>query len=150
MVGGNVVNLRKITAIASVFATTLPALIAAPVFAEESSSTTTDPAVELTAGKDSDKEAKVSKGDQALTDNSKSKDKESDKNTTVLKKEETKAPETTEPPKKEEAKPQEKPTEKVPEKLPEAGFETIGAGLLGASFIGAGAVAVAKRKAKRQ
>ena len=79
-------NLRKITAIASVFATTLPALIAAPVFAEESSSTTTDPAVELTAGKDSDKEAKVSKGDQALTDNSKSKDKESDKNTTVLKK----------------------------------------------------------------
>ena len=144
MVGGNVVNLRKITAIASVFATTLPALIAAPVFAEESSSTTTDPAVELTAGKDSDKEAKVSKGDQALTDNSKSKDKESDKNTTVLKKEETKAP------KKEEAKPQEKPAEKVPEKLPEAGFETIGAGLLGASFIGAGAVAVAKRKAKRQ
>ena len=111
-------NLRKITAIASVFATTLPALIAAPVFAEESSSTTTDPAVELTAGKNSDKEAKVSKGDQALTDNSKSKDKESDK--------------------------------KVPEKLPEAGFETIGAGLLGASFIGAGAVAVAKRKAKRQ
>lgn len=94
-------NLRKITAIASVFATTLPALIAAPVFAEESSSTTTDPAVELTAGKDSDKEAKVSKGDQALTDNSKSKDKESDKNTTVLKKEETKAPETTEAPKKE-------------------------------------------------
>ena len=73
-------SLRKITAIASVFATTLPALIAAPVFAEESSSTTTDPAVELTAGKDSDKEAKVSKGDQALTDNSKSKDKESDKN----------------------------------------------------------------------
>lgn len=145
-------NLRKITAIASVFATTLPALIAAPVFAEESSSTTTDPAVEveLTAGKDSDKEAKVSKGDQALTDNSKSKDKESDKNTTVLKKEETKAPETTEAPKKEEAKPQEKPAEKVPEKLPEAGFETIGAGLLGASFIGAGAVAVAKRKAKRQ
>ena len=136
-------NLRKITAIASVFATTLPALIAAPVFAEESSSTTTDPAVELTAGK-------VSKGDQALTDNSKSKDKESDKNTTVLKKEETKAPETTEAPKKEEAKPQEKPAEKVPEKLPEAGFETIGAGLLGASFIGAGAVAVAKRKAKRQ
>ncbi len=146
MVGGNVVNLRKITAIASVFATTLPALIAAPVFAEESSSTTTDPAVELTAGKDSDKEAKVSKGDQALTDNSKSKDKESDKNTTVLKKEETKAPETTEAPKKEEPK----PAEKVPEKLPEAGFETIGAGLLGASFIGAGAVAVAKRKAKRQ
>ena len=139
-------NLRKITAIASVFATTLPALIAAPVFAEESSSTTTDPAVELTAGKDSDKEAKVSKGDQALTDNSKSKDKESDKNTTVLKKEETKAPETTETPKKEE----QKPAEKVPEKLPEAGFETIGAGLLGASFIGAGAVAVAKRKAKRQ
>ena len=139
-------NLRKITAIASVFATTLPALIAAPVFAEESSSTTTDPAVELTAGKDSDKEAKVSKGDQALTDNSKSKDKESDKNTTVLKKEETKAPETTEAPKKEEAK----PAEKIPEKLPEAGFETIGAGLLGASFIGAGAVAVAKRKAKRQ
>ena len=85
-------NLRKITAIASVFATTLPALIAAPVFAEDSNSTTTDPAVELTAGKDSDKEAKVSKGDQALTDNSKSKDKESDKNTTVLKKEETKAP----------------------------------------------------------
>ena len=146
MVGGNVVNLRKITAIASVFATTLPALIAAPVFAEESSSTTTDPAVELTAGKNSDKEAKVSKGDQALTDNSKSKDKESDKNTTVLKKEETKAPETTEAPKKEEPK----PAEKVPEKLPEAGFETIGAGLLGASFIGAGAVAVAKRKAKRQ
>lgn len=143
-------NLRKITAIASVFATTLPALIATPVFAEESSSTTTDPAVELTAGKDSDKEAKVSKGDQALTDNSKSKDKESDKNTTVLKKEESKAPETTEAPKKEEAKPQEKPAEKVPEKLPEAGFETIGAGLLGASFIGAGAVAVAKRKAKRQ
>ena len=139
-------NLRKITAIASVFATTLPALIAVPVFAEESSSTTTDPAVELTAGKDSDKEAKVSKGDQALTDNSKSKDKESDKNTTVLKKEETKAPETTEAPKKEEPK----PAEKVPEKLPEAGFETIGAGLLGASFIGAGAVAVAKRKAKRQ
>lgn len=139
-------NLRKITAIASVFATTLPALIAAPVFAEESSSTTTDPAVELTAGKNSDKEAKVSKGDQALTDNSKSKDKESDKNTTVLKKEETKAPETTEAPKKEEPK----PAEKVPEKLPEAGFETIGAGLLGASFIGAGAVAVAKRKAKRQ
>lgn len=146
MVGGNVVNLKKITAIASVFATTLPALIAAPVFAEESSSTTTDPAVELTAGKDSDKEAKVSKGDQALTDNSKSKDKESDKNTTVLKKEETKASETTEAPKKEEPK----PAEKVPEKLPEAGFETIGAGLLGASFIGAGAVAVAKRKAKRQ
>lgn len=146
MVGGNVVNLRKITAIASVFATTLPALIAAPVFAEESSSTTTDPAVELTAGKDSDKEAKVSKGDQALTDNSKSKDKESDKNTTVLKKDETKAPETTEAPKKEEPK----PAEKVPEKLPEAGFETIGAGLLGASFIGAGAVTVAKRKAKRQ
>lgn len=139
-------NLRKITAIASVFATTLPALIAAPVFAEDSNSTTTDPAVELTAGKDSDKEAKVSKGDQALTDNSKSKDKESDKNTTVLKKEEAKAPETTEAPKKEEAK----PAEKVPEKLPEAGFETIGAGLLGASFIGAGAVAVAKRKAKRQ
>ena len=146
MVGGNVVNFKKITAIASVFATTLPALIAAPVFAEESSSTTTDPAVELTAGKDSDKEAKVSKGDQALTDNSKSKDKESDKNTTVLKKEEKKAPETTEAPKKEEPK----PAEKVPEKLPEAGFETIGAGLLGASFIGAGAVAVAKRKAKRQ
>lgn len=139
-------SLRKITAIASVFATTLPALITAPVFAEESSSTTTDPAVELTAGKDSDKEAKVSKGDQALTDNSKSKDKESDKNTTVLKKDETKAPETTEAPKKEEPK----PAEKVPEKLPEAGFETIGAGLLGASFIGAGAVAVAKRKAKRQ
>ena len=139
-------SLRKITAIASVFATTLPALIAAPVFAEESSSTTTDPAVELTAGKDSDKEAKVSKGDQALTDNSKSKDKESDKNTTVLKKEEKKAPETTEAPKKEEPK----PAEKVPEKLPEAGFETIGAGLLGTSFIGAGAVAVAKRKAKRQ
>lgn len=139
-------SLRKITAIASVFATTLPALIAAPVFAEESSSTTTDPAVELTAGKDSDKEAKVSKGDQALTDNSKSKDKESDKNTTVLKKEEKKAPETTEAPKKEEPK----PAEKVPEKLPEAGFETIGAGLLSASFIGAGAVAVAKRKAKRQ
>ena len=82
-------KLRKITAITGVTVATLATLMSSPVFAEENSKNETDPAVELTAGKDSDKNATVSKGEQALTDNSQNKDKESDKNTTVLKKEET-------------------------------------------------------------
>ena len=131
-------KLRKITAITGVTVATLATLMSSPVFAEENSKTETDPAVELTAGKDSDKNATVSKGEQALTDNSQNKDKESDKNTTVLKKEETE--------KKEEPKAE----EKVPEKLPEAGFESIGLGLLSFSALGAGAVTVAKRKSKNK
>lgn len=141
-------KLRKITAITGVTVATLATLMSSPVFAEENSKTETDPAVELTAGKDSDKNATVSKGEQALTDNSQNKDKESDKNTTVLKKEEA---EKKEEPKKEEPKKEEpKAEEKVPEKLPEAGFESIGLGLLSFSALGAGAVTVAKRKAKNK
>lgn len=136
-------KLRKITAITGVTVATLATLMSSPVFAEENSKTETDPAVELTAGKDSDKNATVSKGEQALTDNSQNKDKESDKNTTVLKKEET---EKKEEPKKEEPKAE----EKVPEKLPEAGFESIGLGLLSFSALGAGTVTVAKRKSKNK
>ena len=110
------------------------------------------PAVELTAGKNSDKNATVNKGEQALTDNSQNKDKESDKNTTVLKKEEPKKEEPKkEEPKKEELKQEEpKKEEKVPEKLPEAGFESIGLGLLGFSAAGAGIVSFAKKKSKNK
>ena len=85
------------------------------------------PQTELTAGKEGDKDKTVSKNDQALTDNGKN-EKQSDKETTVLNKEEKK-PE----PKKEE--PKEEPKK---EKLPEAGFETVGLGLAGLSAAGLG------------
>lgn len=90
------------------------------------------PQTELTAGKETDKGKEVSKGEQALTDNSKN-EKQSDKESTVLKEEKKK-----EEPKKDEPAPtkKEEPKKEEPKKLPEAGFETIGLGLLSASGIG--------------
>lgn len=93
------------------------------------------PQTELTAGKEGDKDKTVSKNDQALTDNGKN-EKQSDKETTVLNKEEKK-PE----PKKEEPK---------KEKLPEAGFETVGLGFAGLSAAGLGLTQVAKIKARKK
>ncbi len=98
------------------------------------------PQTELTAGKEGDKDKTVSKNDQALTDNGKN-EKQSDKETTVLNKEEKK-PE----PKKEE--PKEEP--KKEEKLPEAGFETVGLGFAGLSAAGLGLTQLAKLKARKQ
>lgn len=97
------------------------------------------PQTELTAGKEGDKDKTVSKNDQALTDNGKN-EKQSDKETTVLNKEEKK-PE----PKKEE--PKEEPKK---EKLPEAGFETVGLGFVGLSTAGLGLTQVAKIKARKK
>ena len=88
------------------------------------------PQTELTAGKEGDKDKSVGKNDQALTDNGKN-EKQSDKETTVLNKEEKKAE-----PKKEE-------------KLPDAGFETVGLSLVGASAAGYGLTQLAKHKAKK-
>ena len=99
----------------------------------------TRPQTELTAGKEGDKDKTVSKNDQALTDNGKN-EKQSDKETTVLNKEEKK-PE----PKKEE--PKEEPKK---EKLPEAGFETVGLGFAGLSAAGLGLTQVAKIKARKK
>ena len=103
------------------------------------------PQTELTAGKEGDKDKSVSKNDQALTDNGKN-EKQSDKETTVLNKEEKKAE-----PKKEEAKKEESKKEesKKEEKLPEAGFETVGLSLVGVSAAGFGITQLAKRKAKK-
>ena len=97
------------------------------------------PQTELTAGKEGDKDKTVSKNDQALTNNGKN-EKQSDKETTVLNKEEKK-PE----PKKEE--PKEEPKK---EKLPEAGFETVGLGFVGLSAAGLGLTQVAKIKARKK
>lgn len=97
------------------------------------------PQTELTAGKEGDKDKTVSKNDQALTDNGKN-EKQSDKETTVLNKEEKK-PE----PKKED--PKEEPKK---EKLPEAGFETVGLGFAGLSAAGLGLTQVAKIKALKK
>lgn len=97
------------------------------------------PQTELTAGKEGDKDKTVSKNDQALTDNGKN-EKQSDKETTVLNKEEKK-PE----PKKEE--PKEEPKK---EKLPEAGFETVGLGFAGLSAAGLVLTQVAKIKARKK
>lgn len=99
----------------------------------------TRPQTELTAGKEGDKDKTVSKNDQALTDNGKN-EKQSDKETTVLNKEEKK-PE----PKKEE--PKEEPKK---EKLPEAGFETVGLSFAGLSAAGLGLTQVAKIKARKK
>ena len=103
------------------------------------------PQTELTAGKEGDKDKSVSKNDQALTDNGKN-EKQSDKETTVLNKEEKKAE-----PKKEEAKKEEtkKDEPKKEEKLPEAGFETVGLSLVSISAAGLGITQLAKRKAKK-
>lgn len=112
------------------------------VFAEDNPR----PATELTAGKESDKDKKVSKNDQALVDNSKSETK-ADKETTVLQKEEQ--PKKEEPKKEEPKKEEPKPEPKKEEKLPEAGFEDIGLGLIGVSVIGAGVTTFARRKANK-
>jgi hypothetical protein len=103
------------------------------------------PQTELTAGKEGDKDKSVSKNDQALTDNGKN-EKQSDKETTVLNKEEKKAE-----PKKEEAKKEEtkKDEPKKEEKLPDAGFETVGLSLVSISAAGLGITQLAKRKAKK-
>ena len=103
------------------------------------------PQTELTAGKEGDKDKSVSKNDQALTDNGKN-EKQSDKETTVLNKEEKKAE-----PKKEEAKKEEtkKDESKKEEKLPDAGFETVGLSLVSISAAGLGITQLAKRKAKK-
>lgn len=98
------------------------------------------PQTELTAGKEGDKDKSVGKNDQALTDNGKN-EKQSDKETTVLNKEEKKAE-----PKKEELKKEEPKKE---EKLPDAGFETVGLSLVGASAAGYGITQLAKHKAKK-
>lgn len=98
------------------------------------------PQTELTAGKEGDKDKSVSKNDQALTDNGKN-EKQSDKETTVLNKEEKKAESKKEESKKEEPKKE--------EKLPEAGFETVGLSLVGVSAAGFGITQLAKRKAKK-
>lgn len=98
------------------------------------------PQTELTAGKEGDKDKSVGKNDQALTDNGKN-EKQSDKETTVLNKEEKKAEPKKEEPKKEEPKKE--------EKLPDAGFETVGLSLVGASAAGYGITQLAKHKAKR-
>lgn len=127
-------------AILSVSATVSPIT---SVFAEGENETR--PQTELTAGKEGDKDKSVSKNDQALTDNGKN-EKQSDKETTVLNKEEKKAE-----PKKEEAKKEEtkKDEPKKEEKLPEAGFETVGLSLVGVSAAGLGITQLAKRKAKK-
>lgn len=103
------------------------------------------PQTELTAGKEGDKDKSVSKNDQALTDNGKN-EKQSDKETTVLNKEEKKAESKKDEPKKEESKKEEPKKE---EKLPEAGFETVGLSLVGVSAAGFGITQLAKRKAKK-
>ena len=103
------------------------------------------PQTELTAGKEGDKDKTVSKNDQALTDNGKN-EKQSDKETTVLNKEEKKPEPKKEEPKKEE--PKEEP--KKEEKLPEAGFETVGLGFAGLSAAGLGLTQLAKLKARKQ
>ena len=104
------------------------------------------PQTELTAGKEGDKDKSVGKNDQALTDNGKN-EKQSDKETTVLNKEEKKSE-----PKKEEAKKEEETKKAEPkkeEKLPEAGFETVGLSLVGVSAAGLGITQLAKHKAKK-
>lgn len=103
------------------------------------------PQTELTAGKEGDKDKSVGKNDQALTDNGKN-EKQSDKETTVLNKEEKKAEPKKEEPKKEEPKKEEPKKE---EKLPDAGFETVGLSLVGASAAGYGLTQLAKHKAKK-
>ena len=103
------------------------------------------PQTELTAGKEGDKDKSVSKNDQALTDNGKN-EKQSDKETTVLNKEEMKAEPKKDEPKKEESKKEEPKKE---EKLPEAGFETVGLSLVSISAAGLGITQLAKRKAKK-
>lgn len=103
------------------------------------------PQTELTAGKEGDKDKSVGKNDQALTDNGKN-EKQSDKETTVLNKEEKKAESKKDEPKKEESKKEEPKKE---EKLPEAGFETVGLSLVGVSAAGFGITQLAKRKAKK-
>ena len=103
------------------------------------------PQTELTAGKEGDKDKSVSKNDQALTDNGKN-EKQSDKETTVLNKEEKKAEPKKDEPKKEESKKEEPKKE---EKLPEAGFETVGLSLVSISAAGLGITQLAKRKAKK-
>ena len=140
---------NKIVTAGVTLATLLPALGASPAFAEGTTTSSTpvsEPAVELTAGKASDKDATVSKGEQALVDSSKKSDKESDKNTTVLKKDEPKKEAPKEEPKKEEPKKE----EKVPEKLPEAGFENVGAMFLGGSAAGLASLGAAKLISKRK
>lgn len=97
------------------------------------------PQTELTAGKEGDKDKTVSKNDQALTDNGKN-EKQSDKETTVLNKEE----------KKPESKKEEPKEEPKKEKLPEAGFETVGLGFAGLSAAGLGLTQVAKIKARKK
>lgn len=103
------------------------------------------PQTELTAGKEGDKDKSVGKNDQALTDNGKN-EKQSDKETTVLNKEEKKSESKKEEPKKEEPKKEEPKKE---EKLPDAGFETVGLGLVGFSAAGFSITQLAKRKAKK-
>lgn len=103
------------------------------------------PQTELTAGKEGDKDKSVGKNDQALTDNGKN-EKQSDKETTVLNKEEKKSEPKKEEPKKEEAK---KDEPKKEEKLPDAGFETVGLGLVSVSALGFGITQLAKHKAKK-
>ncbi|MBF1306337.1 MAG: hypothetical protein HXM94_00920 [Parvimonas micra] len=103
------------------------------------------PQTELTAGKEGDKDKSVGKNDQALTDNGKN-EKQSDKETTVLNKEEKKSEAKKEEPKKEEPKKEEPKKE---EKLPDAGFETVGLGLVGFSAAGFSITQLAKRKAKK-
>lgn len=98
------------------------------------------PQTELTAGKEGDKDKSVGKNDQALTDNGKN-EKQSDKETTVLNKEEKKSEAKKEEPKKEEPKKE--------DKLPDAGFETVGLGLVGFSAAGFSITQLAKRKAKK-
>lgn len=108
------------------------------------------PQTELTAGKEGDKDKSVGKNDQALTDNGKN-EKQSDKETTVLNKEEKKAEPKKEELKKEEPKKEEPKKEepKKEEKLPDAGFETVGLSLVGASAAGYGITQLAKHKAKK-
>ena len=113
------------------------------------------PQTELTAGKEGDKDKSVGKNDQALTDNGKN-EKQSDKETTVLNKEEKKAEPKKEELKKEEPKKEElkkeepkKEEPKKEEKLPDAGFETVGLSLVGASAAGYGITQLAKHKAKK-
>lgn len=108
------------------------------------------PQTELTAGKEGDKDKSVGKNDQALTDNGKN-EKQSDKETTVLNKEEKKSEPKKEEPKKEEPKKEEakKDEPKKEEKLPDAGFETVGLGLVSVSALGFGITQLAKRKAKK-
>mgnify|MGYP000988479997 CR=1 FL=1 len=70
------------------------------------------PQTELTAGKEGDKDKSVGKNDQALTDNGKN-EKQSDKETTVLNKEEKKSEPKKEEPKKEDLKQEEIKKEEV-------------------------------------